>query len=304
MQHQDHQRNTTITIILETGMIVCWSSGFIGGLLASETGSIFAVLFWRFLIASGLLAPWSFTSVMKLPPKALLVEVVVGALAMFGYTSCMIAAINLGLSPGIGALIAALQPLVTASLSAAFLKDTIFARQWIGLIIGLSGVGIAVKGDIDTAPVLAYVLAAVSMACLTCATLISKRQPNPLSVVPTVGLQCFISAGLFLPLALLEESSLFRIDLKFVQPIAWFILLSTFGAYGLYWACLKRTTATRVSSLIYLTPATTALWAWAMFDTPISVDAAFGGTICLAGITLGSGKSWRSLSLQGGRSRS
>jgi len=53
---------------LEAGLVVCCSSGYIGGMLASATGSIFLVLFWRFLLTILLLgvtaapacAKWAF----------------------------------------------------------------------------------------------------------------------------------------------------------------------------------------------------------------------------------------------------
>ena len=68
--------------------------------------------------------------------------------------------------------------------------------------------------------------------------------------------------------------------------MAWFILFSTVIAYGLYWACLRRATATRVGSLIYLTPPVTMIWAWLMFAEPITLAAAAGFAICLAGVAL------------------
>jgi len=58
------------------------------------------------------------------------------------------------------------------------------------------------------------------------------------------------------------------------------------AAYGLYWACLARTSATRVSSLIYLTPPVTTIWAFLMFGEPISQGAIAGFLLCLTGVWL------------------
>ncbi|MGO1077512.1 hypothetical protein [Inquilinus sp. CA228] len=41
---------------------------------------------------------------------------------------------------------------------------------------------------------------------------------------------------------------------QFAAAVAWFIVFSTIIGYGLYWLCLQRSTATRIGSLIYLTP--------------------------------------------------
>lgn len=276
-----------VTPLLEFGLIICWSSGFIGGALASGTGTIYAVLFWRFLITGVVLAPWTWPALARLPARLVVTQALVGGLAMFGYLATVIAAIDLGVPAGLAALITALQPLATAALVGTFLDETVSRRQWLGLGIGFIGVGIAVSGDLGAAPVYAYLLAIVSMACITAATLLSKGQSRRVPLVPTLGLHSQVSALLFLPLALFEGSAVPRLDPAFVQAVAWFIVLSTIGAYGFYWACLERTSATRVASLIYLTPPTTSLWAWAMFGEAITVPAILGFVVCLLGVELG-----------------
>ena len=75
-------------------------------------------------------------------------------------------------------------------------------------------------------------------------------------------------------------------DSAFWAAIAWVILLSTVGGYGLYWLNLRRGTVTRVSSLLYLTPPTTLVWGLLMFAEPIGVTTLAGLAICLAGVLL------------------
>ncbi|HIP79671.1 MAG TPA: EamA/RhaT family transporter, partial [Kiloniellaceae bacterium] len=72
----------------------------------------------------------------------------------------------------------------------------------------------------------------------------------------------------------------------FALAVAWFILFSTLGGYGLYWLCLRRTTATRVASLIYLTPPVTMVWAWAMFGEALTLAGIAGFALCLLGVSL------------------
>jgi len=54
----------------------------------------------------------------------------------------------------------------------------------------------------------------------------------------------------------------------------------------LYWACLRRSSATRVASVLYLSPPITLLWAWAMFDEPLSWQMAAGMALSAVGICL------------------
>ena len=274
------------TPLLEIGLILAWSSGFIGGTMASATGAVFAVLFWRFLAVGLMLAPWTLGSVMRLPVRALLMQTLIGALAMFVYLAGVTKAIDLGVPAGLAALITALQPMATAALAGIVLGESVTRRQWLGLGIGFAGVALAVGGGLGSAPFHAYGLALASMAAITAATLIAKRRSDALPLVPTLGWQSLVSAALFLPLALMEGSAMPRFDPAFVQAVAWYVLFSTIGAYGLYWTCLARSSATRVSSLIYMTPPTTALWAYLMFGEALTMAAAAGFVVCLAGILI------------------
>jgi drug/metabolite transporter (DMT)-like permease len=72
----------------------------------------------------------------------------------------------------------------------------------------------------------------------------------------------------------------------FAMSVLWTVALSTFGGYGLYWVCLRRTSATRVASVLYLSPPITMLWAWAMFDEPLSWEIAAGMAVSATGIWL------------------
>ena len=271
-------------LLLEIGLVIAWSSGFIGGALASMTSSIFLVLFWRFVVATLVLLPLAAPHLVRMEWRDIGIQALLGAFAMFGYLSTVIAAIDLGVSPGIAALITALQPLATAALAGAVLGERVKYRQWLGLAIGFFGVAVTVIGGLDQAPLGGYALALVSMACMVTATLIAKVQPYSTPLLPALAVQCAMSALLFLPLAALDGGLAPAFTPEFGYAVAWFVFLSTLAAYGLYWACLARTSATRVSSLIYLTPPVTTIWAFIMFGDPITVPAIAGFLLCLTGV--------------------
>ncbi|MBE0458899.1 MAG: DMT family transporter [Pseudoalteromonas sp.] len=272
--------------ILEIGLVVAWSSGFIGGTLASNTGSIFTVLFWRFLITSVILLPFSIKVLTKLTKRDLLQQCVIGGFAMFGYLATIIAAIDMGVSPGTAALIASLQPIVTAALAGIVLSEKVVLKQWIGLCLGFVGVAVTVVGGLNDSPLLAYALALLSMICIVIATFVAKAKPSKVSILPSLTIQCLITSALFMPLAYFNGGLVPEISLNFVYAVVWFILFSTLGAYGLYWQILSKSSATRVSSLIYLTPPVTTLWAWVMFGEAITVPAILGLAISAVGVYL------------------
>lgn len=230
--------------LLEAGLVVAWSSGFIGAKLAAETPSIFLVLFWRFAILSVLLAPFVIRVVRRdMGWRRIGLHLLLGALAMFGYLAAGIKAIDLGVPAGLAALVCALQPLATAGLAGLVLGEPVRRRQWAGLALGFAGVAVAVEGAVGSAPFWAYGLVLLGMASLVVATLVAKAMVDPTPLLPSLGIQSAVSAALFAPLAVVEGGILPLADPKFLLAVAWFILFSTLGGYGLYWLCLKHGTA-------------------------------------------------------------
>lgn len=280
-------RAYAFVLLLEAGLVLAWSSGFIGAKLAAETPSVFLVLFWRFVFAAGLLCPFVLLALRRgLGWRAFRLQLVIGSLAMFVYLATGIRAIDLGVPAGIAALIGALQPLATAALAGPVLGELVGRRQWAGLVIAFAGILIAVTGSFGDAPLSAYALALLGVVALVAATLIAKASATHVPLMPALGIQSLVSAVLFLPLAAADGSLVPELTAGFVAAVAWFVVFSTIAAYGLYWLCLRRSTATRVASLIYLTPPATMVWAWLQFGEPMTVAAIVGFTLCLVGVAL------------------
>nr|BFE97669.1 hypothetical protein GCM10020185_82050 [Pseudomonas brassicacearum subsp. brassicacearum] len=104
--------------------------------------------------------------------------------------------------------------------------------------------------------------------------------------MPNLWLQCCVS-GLAFALVEAAHGSLAPIpSTGFALSVLWTAGLSTMGGYGLYWLCLRRATATRVASVLYLSPPITMLWAWAMFNEPLSWQMVSGMAVSGIGIWL------------------
>lgn len=279
-------------ILLETALVICWSSGFIGAKLASSTPSVFLVLFWRFVLASVVLLPFVVLSPRRGASfRDIWLQVVIGAFAMFGYLAFGVKGVDLGVPLGTAALISALQPLVTAVLVGVFLNEVVRGKQWVGLALGFLGVFCAVAGSLGFAEPWAFSFPLLSMFSIVAGTILAKRIQRPadtpgLSTLAVIGVQSMTSAVLFAPLALADGTLVPELTGDFVYAVAWFILFSTIGGYGFYWLCLKNGTATRVASLIYLTPPVISIWAWLMFGEPIAGLTLVGFVFCLAGVWL------------------
>jgi drug/metabolite transporter (DMT)-like permease len=296
----------------EVGFVVMWSSGFIGARLGTPEASTPTLMAWRFLLAAGLLLVGVFLLQRRLPGlREIAVQSVVGVLAQGVYLTGVVGAVEFGVTAGTSALVAALQPLLAAALAGPVLGERVSRQQWAGLAVGLVGVTLVVGGDAGAgsdAPLWAYAMPFVGMAGLVAATLVERKEnlqkstlqasananpkagseeadaETPLDVA--LAMQCAASALLFAALAPfwggLEPAG----GLHFWAAVAWFVVFATFGGYGFYWLNLKLSGVARVSSLIYLTPPTTMVWAYLMFGERIGTLAFVGLLICVGGVLL------------------
>jgi len=72
----------------------------------------------------------------------------------------------------------------------------------------------------------------------------------------------------------------------FVFALGWLVLVLSIGAISLLNLLIRSGSAVNVASLFYLTPPTTALIAWAMFDEKLSALAIAGMAIAVSGVWL------------------
>jgi drug/metabolite transporter (DMT)-like permease len=279
------------------GFVVMWSSGFIGARLGTDNADTITVLLWRFLCASALLLVvwwgirWMLVGNRQAPSRRQIgIQAAVGLLAQGVYLLGTVGAVQLGVGVGTTALIAALQPMLAGALAGPVLGDRVPPKQWVGLGVGLLGVGLVVSGDLNAGhsePLWAYGLPFVGMAGLVAATLLEAKTRAGTPLGDSLVIQCSASAVLFVLLGLATgQAAPPSQDIGFWFAVAWFIVLSTLGGYGFYWLNLKRTNVTRVSSLIYLTPPTTMIWAFLMFGDAIELLASIGVVVCLGAVLL------------------
>jgi drug/metabolite transporter (DMT)-like permease len=285
-------------VVFQIGLVLAWSSAYLGAILASDTGSIVRVLLWRFVLVSLLLLPFLWRTIFRgVTWRWFLIQGMLGALGMFSAVGLGIEAINLGLPAGTASLISALQPLTTAVLAGPILGERVVRGQWIGLTIGLLGVAFSVGGLSSSDQFLGYLCCFGSMASMVIATLIAKAKWDGADLLSSLAIQTLVTAALFLPLAIYNDVFWPQPSLQFLGAVAWAIVFATLGGFGFYYVCLIRSNAVRTSSLIYLTPPVTLLWAWAMFGQPMSIYTAIGLLLCLAGVYLARGKRNRTIRL-------
>jgi len=89
-----------------------------------------------------------------------------------------------------------------------------------------------------------------------------------------------------LPFALVFESLAVDYTVEFWLALAWSIVALSLVAITLLLVMIRRGRATQVASLMYLTPAVTALLAWLIFGERLGALAWAGVLVTMAGVAL------------------
>ncbi|QVQ50006.1 DMT family transporter [Spiractinospora alimapuensis] len=277
-----------IGVLLGTGFVLMWSSGFIGAELARDAAAPETVLAWRMILMTLVLGVVVVCRRRPIATRGLVLHTVVGALAQAGYLYGVVAAASNGVSAGTSALIAALQPLVAAAAAAVFLGESVRGRQVVGLLLGIGGVALVVSGDLGVsgAPAWAFALPGLAMLSLVAGTLVERRYESRVGLPEALAIQCAVSAAIFTGFSLSTGGFVPPATSGFWFAVVWVVVLSGIGGYGFYWASLARMGVGRVSSLLYLTPPVTVLWSWFMFATPVSLSGLLGLVVSAFAVVL------------------
>jgi drug/metabolite transporter (DMT)-like permease len=160
--------------------------------------------------------------------------------------------------------------------------------MWLGMVLGFGGVAVVVSGDLESGgtPAWAYVLPAVGMLSLAGGTVLARRLRPSETMLQTITIQAVVAAIAFMAAAAVTGNAAPPVHLKAWLAIGWLIALASLGGYVLYIHVTQTLGATVVSTLLYLTPPVTMLWAFAMFGDPVSGLGFLGLLISGAGVFL------------------
>jgi drug/metabolite transporter (DMT)-like permease len=278
-----------VAFALEAALVVSWSAGFVGVRFAIDYAPIFTILLWRSAVSGVLLLPFAVFHGPSMRIRDVLEQVGFGVCAMATYLACYSLAINYGAPTGIVALITDLLPLMVALLSWPMLQHRLNGRQWIGTAIGVLGVVVAtnVSVHIGNTPMWVFALPILGTAAFALATLLMRNSHSRnMPVHQQLCIQCLSAAAAYVPFAWAQDGLSPVMRPEFIGGILWLAFVATFGAWGLYYMALRRFTPARVTAILYASPPLTLVWAWAMFDEPMSISILLGLFISLAGFAI------------------
>ena len=272
-----------------------WSTGWIVARYTVDFADPLAFLCVRYLCAGLALGAFAFYAGAQWPRTGMEVThaVVSGVLLHAIYLGGVWWAIEQGVPASISALLAALQPIMTAFLAPALVGERIGLARWSGVIIGFLGICLVLAPKLVgldpkqlNATLIPIGVNFVAMAGVTAGTFYQKRfiHTGDLRSVATLQYVGALLAGV--PMAALAGG--FRINwtpTAFVV-LTWSVLALSIGAIALLLLLIRRGEVSRSAQLIFLVPPLSALQAHFLFGETLSAIQIVGMALTVCGVAL------------------
>lgn len=284
----------TASPVLAWFFVAVWGSGYIASKTGLQYAPPFTFLMLRFttgiVVLLPLMAWWHRQEPLRWPvgPRGWLHVIVAGLLMHGANLGASHYSQYLGMSAGVTALVLAAQPLVTAVIAAALLGERLRPPQWTGVLVGLAGVALVVWHKIDIRAVTAGATVAVlfALVAITIGTLYQR------AFCPTVDLraaslvQFAATLAVVTPLAFVVEGAPMRFGWPLVFALGFLVIFSSIFAVNALHTLMRRGEATRVTSLLYLTPIFAVALEWALFGVVPTSLTVLGIVVTCAGVAL------------------
>lgn len=282
-------RRSTDTLI-GGSFIVVWSTGYLAGAVAVAHAGPFTVLVMRFGFTAVVFGLLMLAARVRWPGwPAARHSMVVGVLTMAVQFGGVYAALGLGASPGLSALVIGMMPLSVAAL-AGLVGERVLPRQWFGLVLGLVGVLLVIGERLAHAQATWAACGAlvVGLLGISGGTLYQKRHASGGDLRAGLFVQNAAGALVLVPLAWGLEH--FRVDPGWALygSVAWVVLVNSVLGFALLFVLIRHGAATRVAALFYLVPPVTAVMSRVGLHETLSAPALAGFVLAALGVWLGS----------------
>ncbi len=270
--------------------VVLWSTGFIGAKAGIPYAEPFTFLTWRFYIVAIILGVIAIVTKAPFPKRHVdFVHIAVAGLLVQGiYLGGVFAAISLGVSASVSAIIVGVQPLLTAVIAGPVLGEQIKPRQWLGFMLGLIGLILVVSKEFSwqTTDVFGLVLCIASLIAIATGTIYQKKYCANLDLRSGSMVQFLAAGTMTFFIALLFEQRDIIWNSQFIFALAWLCLVLSVGAISLFFVLIRSGKASQVAALFYLVPPVTTLMAWAFFGETLRPLALFGMVLSAVGVAM------------------
>jgi drug/metabolite transporter (DMT)-like permease len=270
--------------------VAIWGAGFIATKIALQHAAPLTFLSIRFAFGVLCLAPIVWLMRPRWPAtRAEWMHVAIAGLLMHAlhlsgshYTQ------YLGLSAGITSVLLCIQPLLTALIAARWMNEKLGRLQWAGIGIALAGVALIVWHKIDVREATTGSLIAVSIALLgvTAGALYQRTFCSRVDLRAAALVQFAATFTVLAPLALAFEDNTVRWSWALIGALLYLVICASILGVSAWHYLMRHGGATRVTSLVYLTPAFAIVPEFLWFGITPSTISWAGIVITCAGVWL------------------
>ncbi|WP_248798059.1 DMT family transporter [Pseudomonas sp. MWU13-2105] len=289
----------TLSLVILASTFLMGSSFVSGKILLTEGFPPFLLVGWRFLVAAIATLPllWLegdslFASLF--PRHLRLKEACIVGLIGLAQTAAVMSLLFMAMrtiSASTAAILLFTNPVWVALAGRVFFAEPITASRWLGLLLGVVGIVMAVgtdvslSSDLPAVQGLCYGLGAA--LCWAMATLINKRNHLPIGVWALSFWQMFIGSLVVLVVAgLMGEQWPEHITASQWGWFFWLAIPASTGSFGLWFVALRQGNAGRVSGFLFFAPLFAVLLSFALLNTHLSWLQGIGGALIAFSIWL------------------
>ncbi|MFM7858983.1 MAG: DMT family transporter, partial [Flammeovirgaceae bacterium] len=189
---------------------------------------------------------------------------------------------------GITTLVIALNPLLISILSAIFMHRKVAAKEWLSILIGMTGVALATYPLLATnhATLGGVLLIALCMLMYSIGSVYYASVPWKLQRLVINGWQVLLGGLMLLPLAIVGSKHNNHFDTNFWLSLFWLVVPVSIVAVQL-WLRLLRDDAVRASIWLFLCPVFGLIYATVLLQEPFSWFTLAGLVLVMIAIYLG-----------------
>ena len=269
--------------------ILSWASGFPITRLGLEYTGPFTLLWVRSAIVVTIVGFYALFARVPWPDwKELGHIALVGVTLQCLYLGSMFMALDGNVSQGVAALVAGMQPLLTAAVVGSALGERVNRVQWAGFALGFIGLFIVLSERMEAgnATTTGLIFASLTPVFITFGSLYQKKYcaNSDLRVVMIVQQTAAGICNFCIAMAIETGEIVWGAELIFTW--IWLVFILTIGATNLLYLMLRHGEASRVASLFYLTPPTAVFLGWITYGETMGLIALGGFAVAVAGVFL------------------
>lgn len=266
--------------------VTLWGSGFVGIRAAGQSLSPGSLALGRLVVSTAVLAGVAVVTRHRMPARRDLLGIALYGVLWLGVYSVALNAAERLVDAGTAAMLIATGPILIALFGGLFLNEGFPISLFVGCAIALAGsllIGVATARAHGNDPA-GIVLCVISVLAYSIAIVIQKivlRRATPLQVTWLGSAAATVACLPFGPTLVTELS---KSNLSALPWVVYLGVLPTAVGFLTWTFALRRATAGRTGSFLYLVPVVAIVLGWAFLGEIPPWLAMAGGALCLAGV--------------------